>query len=61
MAVVVIAEQDVCTDGFFWVGFGFIGRTFYVIATLTKCDPAKAAPDWFVGMGFMQNGNRMCR
>ena len=25
MLVVVIAEQDVCTDGFFWVGFGFIG------------------------------------
>ena len=23
--MVVIAEQGVCTDGFFWVGFGFIG------------------------------------
>ena len=25
MVVVVIAEQDVCTDGFLWVVFGFIG------------------------------------
>ena len=23
--MVVTAEQGVCTDGFFWVGFGFIG------------------------------------
>ena len=50
IVVVVTAEQGVCADGFLWLGFGFMVRSFYVIAIVTKCYLATAAPDRFVGL-----------